>query len=167
MTTRKLFSLMFSFVLVAGACGSGDGGSGLSDTEQQLLDGLNDDTDFSGSLSTDEQLCLVRAVAANSTMATAILAGDEIDDLPPDLVTAFFELGIGCAPDAMADAMVEGMREDSNLSDDAQCLADALLNDPDLLIGLAAADEDDPDMGILMVFFEILDACDIPLSSFD
>ncbi|MDP6491937.1 MAG: hypothetical protein QF796_03675 [Acidimicrobiales bacterium] len=55
MTTRKLFSLMFSFVLVAGACGSGDGGGGggLSDTEQQLLDGLDAETEFSEPFSTD------------------------------------------------------------------------------------------------------------------
>jgi len=181
MTKLRILPLVLAVILVAAACGrdasessdSGDNASGdAPSTEDQLLERLSEEEDdpLFGLMTASEASCFVKAMISNDALLEAAMSDDDdgLDNLPPDLQQSLMNNVFDCAPDAVATMMAQGMQEDSDLTDDdALCLAEGLVANVEVLKAMFTMGDTDeePPTAILMLFFEILEECDIPMST--
>jgi hypothetical protein len=180
--TTTLFVLL-TFALVAASCGDDDGGSDLNSGEQKLADAIAaqmlEDDDSTGDMPMTEADadCVAQGVVSEVGVDRLVEVGLSEDairsgtspedvDLPDEVIDDFVGVFMDCVD--LAEIMVAGMTEDSEISDDsAECLAEGMLDDYEEFLTLAARSgitgeefepDDDPDLmaGIIILMSECL-----------
>ena len=178
---KRLLPILAVLVLVLAACGDSDsdsgGGSGgdlsggdLSGDEQEALGAIEDLAAGGGpfeAMSQDEQFCAAKAIASDSDLLREMLADTDFEELSTEQQMQAASMLVDCAPTTFSSVIAEGMPEGSGMSqEDAQCLADEIVADRDLMTGFLAvgASGEDPPEDIIFSLLSLMQECGLSLS---
>jgi hypothetical protein len=176
---KRLWMCGFALVLVLAACGDSDSDSGgdsggesadLSDDEQTALEaveGLATPDSPLADFDNDDLMCVARDVVDQEDLFQAMVDDGDFEALTIDRQLAVFDIFIDCAGETLVQAMVDGMTEDSNLSDEqASCLAGGILEDRELITAFlqAGATGSEPSADVIGAVFELFGTCDVSLA---
>ena len=157
---KRLLPVLAAFVLVLAACGdsdsggdslglnanddapASDSGGDLSGDEQEALGAIEELAGGGGpfeAMTQDEQFCAAKAIASDSDLLREMLADTDFEELSTEQQLQAASMLVDCAPATFSAVIAEGMAEGSGMSqEDAQCLADEIVADRDLMTGFLA-----------------------------